>query len=43
MKTNFKIIRFWLSANYNQLIIIFVLLYFIAQIVRAITTNLFNL
>lgn len=43
MKTKIKIIRFWLGANYNQIIIILILSYFVGQIVRAITTNLFNL
>lgn len=42
-KVSSKIIRFWLGANYNQLFIIFFLIYFIGQIIRGLITNLFNL
>lgn len=43
MKTKIKIIRFWIGANYNQIILILILSYFVGQIIRSIITNLFNL
>jgi len=41
MKTKLSIIRFWLSVNYNQIFVIFVLIFFTAQIMRLIITNVF--
>jgi hypothetical protein len=34
MKTQFKIARFWISANYNQLFIIRFIFYFFMQSLR---------
>jgi hypothetical protein len=34
MKTQIKIIRFWLGANYNQIFIVWFLAYFLFQILR---------
>jgi hypothetical protein len=40
MKTQFKIIFFWIKANYNQLFIIFAIGYFL--IFQIIIRSLFN-
>jgi hypothetical protein len=34
MKTQIKIIRFWIGENYNQLFIILFLVFFLAQMAR---------
>lgn len=34
MKTQIKIVKFWIGANYNQLFILTAVVYFIAQILR---------
>ena len=36
MKTNFKIVRFWVAKNYVQLFVIFFLLFIVAQFSRLI-------
>lgn len=36
MKTQIKILKFWLGANYNQIFIIFALLYIAGQLIRAL-------
>lgn len=36
MKTQIKIVKFWIAANYNQIFIILFLLYFVAQIIRVL-------
>jgi hypothetical protein len=41
MKTQFRIILFWIKANYNQLLIIAYLIFFTAQIIRIIVANAF--
>jgi hypothetical protein len=34
MKAKIKIVKFWVTANYNQIFIILFLLYFVGQIIR---------
>jgi hypothetical protein len=41
MKTQFKIIRFFIVANWLQFTIIFYLIFFTAQIIRIIVANAF--
>lgn len=36
MKTKFKILRFWIGANYNQIFMIAFSVYFFGQLLRLI-------
>jgi hypothetical protein len=36
MKTQIKIIKFWLTTNFNQIFIILTILYIAAQLIRVI-------